>query len=621
MNLQRHEYYSEIDGLRAIAVLAVLLFHLEIPGFDGGFIGVDVFFVISGYLITKNIVNAKISGTFSFSSFYIGRVFRLLPALFVTVLVTQIAAFFILTPEHLSALGGASVASVFSFSNILFWWEAGYFDEAKTFKPLLHTWSLGVEEQFYLIWPLIVCLCVSINRKFAQLSMVAILSVSFILAESLLSDYRDLVFYWMPFRIGEFAMGAVLVFFARPRHDSFSSALAGLLGLSLILIPIFIYSESTQFPGIMAAIPCIGAALMILFGRSKFVNGLLTNDVSIYLGKISYSLYLVHWPVIVLVSYSKLGGIGPRSLLLVMPSIFLLAMILHHGIEQRFRLSNGEQIRKANIVKICFSGLFIAGLGLGMSLGKGWEWRYPEEAKPIISSISNLDTLEDEKQNLLFEIQNSFLDDANVSKHFIIGDSFAEDTMLALRFAYPKLNIKLLKVIAQCQPILPGSYNERDSINRKCNEMRTEAFDIHQLRKASSIYLAASWREPSFSNLDKALVFLAENTSARIFVVGARASFHDVPTLAMKHRRAEGLVEFVDKYKKRSYVQANNQLKAIAEQHGAEFVDVNSLLCPEELCIVLSPIDNKIVYSDYAHLTISGARFLGSELNRKSLAY
>ncbi|MFT6408098.1 MAG: peptidoglycan/LPS O-acetylase OafA/YrhL [Arenicella sp.] len=420
----------------------MLLFHLKIPGFSGGFVGVDIFFVISGYLITKNIYSDLDAGKFRFKDFYLRLIYRLLPALLVTIAVTLVASYFILTPEHFSRLGSTSVASVFSVSNFLFWSEADYFDDAKILKPLLHTWSLWVEEQFYLLWPLLLFLLYSKGKKVACFSILLLAMVSLMAAQGLLSQYTTLVFYWMPLRISEFAVGAVLVLCCYVPSATWRTSLAAVAGLGLMLVPIAMYSEQTAFPGVMALIPCVGKALLIRYGRASIVFPLLANALFRQLGKISYSLYLVHWPVIVLVSYWKLGGIGAKSLVIVVPFIFLLAWALHHQVEQRYRRTKASTKPLKKGLGVAFFAALISLLATSISVGNGWPWRYNARAHVVINATDGLSASSDSRSRLVSLHQSSFQDQENVARHYIIGDSFAEGTMLALKAAAPRLNLK-----------------------------------------------------------------------------------------------------------------------------------------------------------------------------------
>ena len=227
----KNKYRSDIDGLRAIAVLAVLFFHLEIPYFGGGFVGVDIFFVISGFLITR-LIKGEIdnTGSFDFKRFYVRRIRRLFPALFVTLLSTAIVSAFVFSPSHLERFGGALSSALLSVSNFYFWLESDYFDLSAILKPLLHTWSLSIEEQFYLIWPVSLFFLIKLKKKWVApfvllFATLVSLYLNFVFADGnvqLINQYvpfledkinhgRSTIFFLMPFRIFEFAIGGLLV--------------------------------------------------------------------------------------------------------------------------------------------------------------------------------------------------------------------------------------------------------------------------------------------------------------------------------------------------------------------------------------------------------------------------
>lgn len=296
-------YRADIDGLRAVAVLAVLLYHVGYTALPGGYVGVDIFFVISGFLITRLIREEVTStGSFRFGDFYLRRVRRLFPALITTVALTFFAGALVLAPEHLESLGGAALSSIVPMSNIYFWGEAGYWDASKLTKPLLHTWSLAVEEQFYFVSPLLIV--VAVRLGFAS-ALIALLSLaSLIAAQYYLAEDASAVFFLTPFRVVEFGIGALLAWFSWPRQlPNWSTHIASIAGLLLIAYAMLFYTEQTTFPGVAALVPCLGAALLIAAGPRSAVGRILATPPMVAIGLLSYSLYLVHWPLIVLVRY------------------------------------------------------------------------------------------------------------------------------------------------------------------------------------------------------------------------------------------------------------------------------------------------------------------------------
>jgi peptidoglycan/LPS O-acetylase OafA/YrhL len=306
-------YREDIDWLRAIAVLAVVAFHFEAPAVFGGFVGVDIFFVISGYLITGIIQAEVASGSFSFAQFYERRVRRLLPALYAMVALTAIPTFhYLLTSERQEFFRSAAAVVTFT-SNFFFWFQTGYFDHAAVEKPLLHTWSLAVEEQFYLALPILLwaLLRFARGRRIAlPLALGALALASFALSIWLMKTDRSTnAFFMSPPRAWEFLIGGII---ATPRfpvlRHALAQAIARGIALVLIAIPIFSLRQGPGFPGFNALTPCIGAAMFIWSGIGvptlKRSPSSVLNIVKFF-GQISYSLYLWHWPLFTFARFSK----------------------------------------------------------------------------------------------------------------------------------------------------------------------------------------------------------------------------------------------------------------------------------------------------------------------------
>ena len=333
------DYEPHIDGIRCIAVLSVLLYHFNYGFMPGGFVGVDVFFVISGFLITRLLLVDVKRDTFTFRGFYMRRIWRLAPALIVTLLATYLVACIFLTPSHFQRFSGASLASLFSFSNVYFWVESDYFDASAGLKPLLHTWSLSVEEQFYLLWPALIFFMRGKAAKFIAMVFIVLFAISLVAAK-VGNDYiPSATFFLMPFRVYEFAMGAFLALMPLARFRAYKwNEIMVALGLLLAYISFTQFDKSIAFPDINALLPCLAAALLIAFGTSPILGLLLRNPFSVYIGKISYSLYLVHWPVLVMYKHISFQDVvvGKTRIALVVLT-FALAIALHLLVEKRFR--------------------------------------------------------------------------------------------------------------------------------------------------------------------------------------------------------------------------------------------------------------------------------------------
>jgi peptidoglycan/LPS O-acetylase OafA/YrhL len=296
-------YRRDIDGLRTVAVMPVALGHAGLSLFEGGFVGVDVFFVISGFLITTIIVREIEAGRFSLIKFYEHRARRILPALFLVLMLCFVVAWFLLPPQTMRGLGTSAIATLFFASNILFWRNASdYFAPDVLTEPLLHTWSLAVEEQFYLFFPLLLMVLAGWARPRIALLIAGLVAVSFVYAVWAVQAHPVAAFYLIPARLWELGLGALLALGVLPplRSRAMAEGVAG-LGLIAILAAVFTLHEASPFPGLNALAPCLGAAAIIWAGQSQvtLTARFLSLAPMVWIGLISYSLYLFHWPVIV----------------------------------------------------------------------------------------------------------------------------------------------------------------------------------------------------------------------------------------------------------------------------------------------------------------------------------
>jgi peptidoglycan/LPS O-acetylase OafA/YrhL len=323
-------YRADIDGLRALAIVPVVLYHADIWPFSGGFVGVDVFFVISGHLITSLIVTEIEIGEFSLRNFYLRRVRRIFPALFLVLAFCLAIGWVLLTPQDYVLLGKSVVATVSFSSNILFWRQSGYFDAPPESWPLLHTWSLGVEEQFYVVFPLLLILIHRFIPRGRIAIIIALGAFSFGLNIFAVRSYPTAAFYLLPSRVWELLIGALLAMglFASPSRSS-ARQISSILGIASIGCAIFGFSKDTAFPGFAALLPTIGAAAVIWGGSNSqaVVNSLLSSRVAVLLGKISYSLYLWHFPLLAFGNYVTSTGLGITERI----SLLVLSVILATG--------------------------------------------------------------------------------------------------------------------------------------------------------------------------------------------------------------------------------------------------------------------------------------------------
>tara|TARA_B100001093_G_C26851621_1_gene1025429 strand:+ start:1032 stop:3080 length:2049 start_codon:yes stop_codon:yes gene_type:complete len=398
MNNRSINYYKHIDGLRALAVLAVLLTHLDFKLFSGGFIGVDVFFVISGFLITTIIIKElESTNKFSFLNFYVRRIRRIMPALTFTLVISFIFSVWLLNLAKFKVFGGSLATASLSISNIFFYTQAGYFDIFSQSNPLLHTWSLGVEEQFYIFWPILLL----VTFKFFRKHFISVLLGLFVISLMLNFMYQNknliALFYLVQFRAFEFCIGAFIVWLLKFSKDMKNSLLELLcfIGIIFILYSVFIYDSETLFPSYNALLPAIGSALVIYSGSAKYIGLIFRVKPVRFIGLISYSLYLIHWPLIVFFkTYNENIGLPfsislSTKLLVVLLSI-LIAALMYYFVEQPFRRSipKSKSMQMPLIARWLLIIVLLTSLGASIFYSKGWLWR--ANAPIAASHIDNI---------------------------------------------------------------------------------------------------------------------------------------------------------------------------------------------------------------------------------------
>lgn len=495
------KYRPDIDGLRSVAVLSVLLFHLGATWLPGGFVGVDVFFVISGYLITKNLTEHIERGGLSLIDFYDRRIRRIAPAALTVLVVTLLAGYFLLMPGDYASLGKSAVYSAFGAGNLFFFWHTGYFDREASLQPLLHMWSLGVEEQFYVAWPVVLALILRIakRRRSLTISMIAVISaISFAICLHELKIDPKAAFYLPHNRAWELGVGALIVF-VPPLRPRVMAEVAGLAGALLIAFGLFTLRHSDPFPGLNAVAPVLGSALLV-WPRSKNWSGqILATAPMRWLGLISYSVYLWHWPVIVLFRHwgNSAAPTAAEAAFLIVLSVGL-AWVSWRFIEQPFRRSGRPTISIP--IGITAAGI-TAALAFIVIAYQGFERRIGSD----MTALSSLDVMWQWHCPRVKQIQG--LDrpycefgapwGKSTVKAIVWGDSHAEHMAPIIESAAEYQNASFL-LYRECPAALGGHarriWTEVPGYVQRCTDMRQRAIKTLTADPSISlVILAASW--------------------------------------------------------------------------------------------------------------------------------
>jgi peptidoglycan/LPS O-acetylase OafA/YrhL len=492
------KYRSEIDGLRAIAVIPVILFHAGFESFSGGFIGVDVFFVISGYLITTIIHNEIQSNSFSIVNFYERRVRRILPALFFITLVCIPFSWLWLIPSDFKDFSQSIVAVNLFSSNILFWRESGYFSAAADLKPLLHTWSLAVEEQFYLFFPLILLLF----RKFRDSSLLVLLITISLLSLGV-SEYAakyhpNANFYLLPTRSWELGVGAILAISSSlwSAKKGFTAEILSCIGLIMVFFSIFLFDETVLMPSSIGLIPVIGTALIIAYSNSgNIVGKLLGWKPMVGIGLISYSAYLWHQPLFAFSRIRSTEELTPSIYIMLSFFSLLLAYLTWRYVEAPFRSKKKYSRLQIFSGATVISTLFI-GFGLFGHFTSGIPDRLPSEVIAIEAysheKPSRRESCLSDPSKYLNPPQEACIYNPGFSMNTAIwGDSHSEAIVDALSLSLLNKKEGIIQLnYSACPPVI--GYRRSDKADQ-CNRFNIDAMKYITESKIQTVILVARW--------------------------------------------------------------------------------------------------------------------------------
>jgi peptidoglycan/LPS O-acetylase OafA/YrhL len=644
------KYRPEIDGLRALAVLAVVFFHARIPGFSGGFVGVDIFYVISGYLITSIIAADLDAGRFSFTGFYERRLRRIFPALYAVVFFTTLAAWVLFTPKDLFLFGKSLIAVTFFVSNLFFKRQAGadgYFGRESDTQPLLHTWSLSVEEQFYLLFPVTLMLLVywARGRKKEYLWLAVAGSFAINVWATIYRPHS--AFYILVPRAWELLIGSLLAMNAVPAlKGRLAREIAGLGGLGLIVWAVCVFSRDTTFPGFYALFPCVGAWLIIYGTESgpSFLRGVLSLTPLVFVGVISYSLYLWHWPILVISNYFSAGPLTGAERAAAISLSLVMAVLAFVFVESPFRGTH-SRITRRQVFSFAFGAVILsAALGLSIWRYQGLPGRYDDVTRRLVSQ--NTDRKDDFQEvcanwrkdfNSLADINFCNLGSDSSRKIMFWGDSHVQQLYPVVKKIWESGGLgprgAVFAVANGCPPTehlnVSGLHcdafarfamirAERDDIDSVFMAFNTW-WSVHDLvcpsvegRCVGTISLEET-RRRFLDELSEHIHRLRERGKRVIVTLPFPFFDKSIPDLQIRNA-VFGRFGLEGAATEMTLPSFRGQVASVAAAAGADIFDPRKSLCPDQHCI--TEVDGVSIYKDDNHIAASQTGILQSDLAR-----
>lgn len=624
--MSQTQYRRDIDGLRSVAVVAVLIHHLNTSLLPGGFVGVDIFFVISGFLITSQVYGEIKSHTFSLKRFYQRRINRIVPALATVLLASVIAGAFILSPADLTRLNVSALFSLLGVSNIYIWMKYGnYFASDASEAPLLHTWSLGIEEQFYVIWPLFILLLYRLAPRY----VLPVLGVGIVAAVGV-SEYATNIFatasyYLLPTRFFELMVGGALgIYLYPPRSLGRRTALGcAMVGYGLIAWSLLALSPNAPFPGINALIPCLGAALLMLAGSGDFRSRLLTSRPMVFIGLISYSLYLWHWPLIAYLNYLGIDMTLPVGIALVGVAMSLSWWSWRY-VEVPFRRT-GAQLQFSRVLARRF---MVPALGLGVLAVLSVQLNgFPQRFAPEVSTLEAMTLVEPNKlrsgchmPNARYGTEPSPNCRLGARKEqldgIMVGDSFANHfTGMVDILAEPNGITLMDYTLDACPPIFGYTAGMSPVYAIHCVERNKRVYGLIEQNHYAYVVLAGAWpRDAAAGDIIEASIKRVADNTGQVIVILSNQNIAKAATCPVRHlmfgidRPCSAPLDITAPYWE--------GIRARLTQ--VHFIDPNQVICPAGLC---SPIiDGQLLYRDDAHLNDVGSRFIGRTLRNRGFS-
>jgi peptidoglycan/LPS O-acetylase OafA/YrhL len=617
------KYRADIDGLRALAVLAVVQYHLSIPWLaTGGFVGVDIFFVISGFLITGIIFEAFANGTYNIADFYDRRIRRIFPALFVVYAFTMVAAFFILYPSETENIGKTILSSVLFVSNVFFSRNSNYFDSATKNNPALHTWSLSVEEQFYVFFPLFLFAVGGLSLKAKKQAILAALVGLFGLGVWWVHRSPTDAFYLVQFRAWELLIGSALAVGLVPKMtNKLATEAIAVSGLAAILVAIFFYDEATLFPGLNAALPCFGSAALIYAGgcHQGYVAKLFSLEPARRIGQISYSMYLWHWPMIVFYAYLfPFRNIEKLGLLL---AIFVVAYLSWRYVEQPFRAHGVEHNRKRTFTWAA-SAMVLTGL-VAFNLGS-----MEKSLRPIPQQAENLIAALNYDHTDSVRVGTCFLDNTKSYDQFktdpcltlsptkrnvlIMGDSHAAHLYPGYSINFPTINV-MQATASGCKPVLNSQGAPRCAALMAF--MQNEFLPKHHL---DTIIISSQWDYGNIKDAEAMAAFLKQNAD-HVVISGPIVEYKQNLPRIVANAVVSGANpdDYAKTYLYAQQAETDAAFKALALPAGITYVSPYSAICTPK-CQTLIDANTPMQF-DYGHLTEEGSIFMAKQLGPAAL--